>query len=249
MALRNMNQTEAGAKFEDEDAATAGAVDQAQSAEGAKEATQTQVAETPASETRALTNPNPNAMKARDMMNKGSLSALKDSFHVEWNSVERILAAQGQFKFKDNDHKLGEDIEMVLLSYQDRWVCSPNDDKAPVELVKYSDDGKFATDGTDLNEHLLALKAENWTKAKIDKRMVIVGELVKETGKTESGRLNSLVQIDLPPTGAGAFNTYILQAAFAVGKGKKTFEEAQHMKLKAVTVSKPYEYTKITFSL
>lgn len=242
-----MNQTEAGAKFEDEDAATAGATTTEETTQ--KEAGQAQVAEAPASETRALTNPNPMALKARDMMNKGSLSALKDSFHVEWNSVPRILAAQGQFKFKEDDFKIGEDIEMTLLSYQDRWVCSPNDDKAPIETVKYSDDGHKSTDGTDMAEHLENLKAEGWSKAKIDKRMVIVGELVKESGKTESGRLESLVQIDLPPTGAGAFNTYILQAAFAVGKGKKTFEEAQHMKLKAVTVSKPYEYTKITFSL
>lgn len=242
MALRQQTET-TNAKFEDEGenvADEAQVTETAQVEQPAQASTSTAVAQVQAT---------PAALAARDILKKGSLSVLKDAFHIEWNSVERILAAQGQFKFKDNDHKLGEEIGITLMSYQDRWVCSPNDDKADKELVKYSDDGFTATDGTDLKEHLAGLKADGYSKAKIEKRMVILGELTSESGKTESERIGSLVQIDLPPTGVGSFNTYLLQAAFALGKERKTFEECQSMKLKAVAMSKPYEFTKIEFVL
>lgn len=243
MALRNMTQTESTAQFEEE-----GEVEQAQQDAGVKET----AAPPPApSQQRAVAQVNEKALAIKNGINESSLMALKDAFHVEWNTVERILAASGQFKFKDNDHKLGEEIEVILMSWQDRWVCSPNAKEAETDSVRYSGDGVTATDGTDLKEHLASLKAEGWKNARIDQRLVIMGELVAESGKSESGRLESLVQLDLPPTGAGAFKSYMLQAAYQVSKGKRTFEDSKRMKLKAVGATNKGgdEFTKIEFSL
>lgn len=163
---------------------------------------------------------------AASVAKQNVLSMMKDAFRVEYDSLPRLTASQGSFVFKDTEEDLGSQIQVALLSYQDSWVCSPNDKKADIELVKYADNSVTARDGTDLLAHLQMLKEQGYTKASIAHRCVIVGELISTSGKSASNRVGELVQLDLPETGRKNFNTYQIQASYAVAKGRKTAEEA-----------------------
>lgn len=187
---------------------------------------------------------------AAAVVKQNVLSDKKDAFRVEFDSLPRILASQGSFIFKDTDEDLGAQVQIQLMSYQDSWTCGPNDTKADAELVKYADNPTTAQDGTDLKEHLDDLKAQGYSKASIAHRCVIVGELVSSQGKVASDRTGELVQMDLPESGRRSFNTYQLQASYAVAKGRKSAEEASLLTIKAVKEkSKQGEmYTKTVFA-
>lgn len=184
---------------------------------------------------------------ARSVTANNVISTLKDAFPVEFDSLPRIAAEQGAFVFKDDsEEEVGAAIKLQLLSYQDSWVCSPNDKKADVDLVKWSDDGVTSKDGIDLKTHLQDLIEQGYTKAKIQHRCIIVGELLE--GDTD--RLEELVQLDLPESGRRSFNTYQLQASYAVAKGKKTEDDAKQVTLTAVKAktASGEVYTKIVVS-
>lgn len=161
-----------------------------------------------------------------------TLSVMKDALHVDYDSLPCLGATQGSFTVKTDDAELGSEIKLQLLSFQDSYVCSPNDEEADKELVKYSDDGVTAKDGTDMKAHLEDLRQQGFKNAKISHRVVLVGELLSSQEPHEL--VGQLVQIDLPETGRRAFNTYSLQASYAVAKGKKTAEEAAVLTLKAI---------------
>ena len=95
------------------------------------------------------------------------------------------------------------------------------------------------------------MKSEGWVKASIQERYVIVGELVATSGKTPSVELETLVQIDLPPTGVSSFKNYMTQSSYRIGKGKKTVDEARLLTLKAVVAQNKakQDYTKVVFAL
>lgn len=191
------------------------------------------------------------ALTAQRVVTQNVLSGMKDAFRVEFDSVPRILAVPdtSPLQFKDTEEKLGDQIKVQLLSYQDSWVCGPNDKKAEPDTVKYSDDGVTTRDGVSLADHLADLKAQGWSKATIQHRCVIVGELLEVNGKNGSERLNTLVQLDLPPTAFSSFKGYQLQASFQVAKGRKTAEEAAVLTIKAEGAKNKggEAYVKMTF--
>jgi hypothetical protein len=243
MALRNNAPTSAtpAAAFEtDEDGVIEQAAQDTAVSEPAASAATTAVATKPA---RALAT-------AKSVVTQNILSDKKDAFHVEWDSVPRISAEQGSFTTKGTtEEDLGAEVHIELMSYQSRWVASPNDKKADAELVKYSDDGITSNDGTDLKAHLEDLKEQGYSKAKIAHRCIIVGELVK-TAKGGESLLEQLIQVDLPESGRKSFEAYQLQASWAVAKGRKTPADVANLTLKAVKdKTKSGEvYTKIVFS-
>ena len=185
---------------------------------------------------------------ASAVMKQNVISGLQDAFRVEYDSLPSIGASQGTFSIKSDDTDIGPEIKIQLLSYQDSYTCGPNDTKADVELVKYSDDGITSRDGVDLRKHLNDLLEQGYTKAKIAHRVILVGELLET--KNPCNNIGELVQIDLPDSGRRAFNSYTLQASYAVAKGRKTPEEATILTLKAVIEkSKAGEkYTKVAIS-
>lgn len=186
---------------------------------------------------------------ASKVMSQNVLSGLKDAFHVDFDSLPSIGATQGSFAFKDTEQELGAKICIQLMSYQDSYVASPNDTKAPIELVKYSEDGVTSKDGTNLLDHVADLKEQGYSKAKIAHRCVLVGELTY-TAVADVERVGELVQIDMPDSGRRAFNTFTLQASYAVAKGRKTAEEAANLTLNAIkeTTKSGEKYTKIAIS-
>ena len=206
-------------------------------------------AEQAAPTTTALAAPRTSALAtASAVVSQNVLSGLKDAFRVEFDSLPGIGASQGTFSLKADDTDIGAEISIQLLSYQESWTVGPNDTKADVELVKYSDDGVTSRDGVNLLTHLEDLKAQGYSKAKIAHRVILVGELLA-TAK-DCDKVGELVMVDLPDSGRRAFNTYVLQASYAVAKGRKTVEEAAVLKLKAVPekTKNGDKYTKVAFA-
>jgi len=167
-------------------------------------------------------------MTAASVMKTNIISGLKNAFQVEWDTLPSVVAELDGFVIKaNNDLNLGKEISIQIMSYQDSFVASPNDKKADKELVKYSDDGVTAKDGTDMRQHIEDLKEQGYSRATVSNRMVLVGELLTE-GFDLTGQL---VQVNLSDTGRRSFNSYTVQASFAVAKGRKTQEEATRVLL------------------
>lgn len=209
----------------------------------------TAAADAPASTTTtALAAPRTSALATANAVAKMNvISGLKDAFRVEFDSLPAIGASQGTFSLKADDTDIGAEISIQLLSYQESWVASPNDTKADVELVKYSDDGVTSRDGVNLLAHIEDLKAQGYGRAKINHRVILVGELIATAKGCD--KVGELVMVDLPDSGRRAFNTYVIQASYAVAKGRKTAEDAAILKLKAVPekTKSGEKFTKVTF--
>lgn len=178
------------------------------------------------------------AVTAKAVASASVLKPLENALVVEFDSLPRIAAAQGAFALKEGDVGLGAEITMQLLSYQYTWCASPGDTDADIEFVKYGDNATTAADGTNFAEHVASLKEQGFDKAKLQHRVTLVGELLTAGGKAGAadGVINNLVQIDLPDSGRKSFGSHMLQASFAVGKGRKSVEQVQNIKLSAVAV-------------
>lgn len=246
MALNKANAT--AATFEAEDETLDQAVDTGTTEAAAATATAAvDTSEAPkttalaAAGTRALTT-------ASSVMKANIISGLQDAFRVEYDSLPAVGASLGTFVRKADETDLGPELKLQLISYQESWVASPNDTKADVELVKYADNSKTARDGTDLAAHVEDLKAQGYGKAKINHRVILVGELL-EAPKDDS-MVGDLIMVDLPDSGRRSFNTFTLQASYAVAKGRKSAEEATILTLKAVNdkTKSGEKYTKVVIS-
>ena len=239
MALNKANAT--AATFEAEDAALDQAADTGTAETAAADTNDApKTTALAAAGTRALTT-------ASSVMKANIISGLQDAFRVEYDSLPAVGASLGTFVRKADETDLGPELKLQLLSYQESWVASPNDTKADVELVKYADNSKTARDGTDLAAHVEDLKAQGYSKAKINHRVILVGELL-EASKDDS-MVGDLIMVDLPDSGRRSFNTFTLQASYAVAKGRKSAEEATILTLKAVNdkTKSGEKFTKVTF--
>ena len=175
------------------------------------------------------------------------IRGLKDAYPVAFNTLTTVMAAQGRFSLKETGQPLGTDITLELMSYQDNYVVSPNDDSAPKEHVRYSDDGITCSDGTPCLTHLADLKELGYTKAKINARNVVVGALLSAQGTKEFD--GTLVQIDLSPMSKAQFLRYQIQTAYDISKGKKDPDAAKISKLSAdvATNNDKKQYTLVKF--
>lgn len=211
-------------------------------------ATSTAVAEAPA-KTSAL------AVKsngAAAVMRNNVFSDTKDAFTIDYDSVPRLKAEQGEIVTADDDVSLGQTVDLQVMSYQESWVASPGDNKADIELLKFADNSTTAEDGTNLDEHVESLKAMGYTEAHKQHRLIVVGELVKVGGEYDGELMEQLVQINLPESGRRSFKSHSLQATFRVAKGKCTAEEAHCMRFTAVKAKskndKAYTKTVVGFA-
>lgn len=189
----------------------------------------------------------PLAVRNNEDMN--AIKGMKNAYTVQYDSLAQILAAQGTFSERESDTNMGSKLVFELMSYQDQYVVSPNDDKASKDLVRYSADGITCSDGTDVKEHLLHLKEElNYKNARVNQRYVLVGALVSaERSKDFDGQL---MQIDLSPKSRGQFDRYLIQSAYDIGKGKFTADEAKVLEMTAevATNGANQKYTLVKFA-
>lgn len=187
-----------------------------------------EVAETPKpAATKALVSQPKGALVAQNnpKVNINVVKNLKDQYPVQYDSLAQISATQGRFTDRESGTNLGTELLFELLSYQDQYVVSPNDDKAPKDVVKYSSDSVTCSDGTDVKTYVNDLREMGWKNARINARYVIVGALVQAEKTADFDGL--LMQIDLSPKSKSQFDRYLIQSAFDLAKGKITEEQAK----------------------
>jgi len=153
-----------------------------------------------------------------------AVGALKNAIPVRFNDGLSVKVEQTGFYTRRDNKPLGREIKMELLSWQDNYVISPGDDKAPKDLVKYSDDGKTCSDGTPVVEHLNYLKSLGMTKASLKERTVIVASL--EEAPEAPTLVDRVIQIDLSPQSRASFSDYRLVAMNKQRKGRITADQA-----------------------
>jgi hypothetical protein len=173
---------------------------------------------------------------------------MKNSMRVDFNTFPQLTCTNGNFVERESKAILGDTIRFELLSFQDAWVVDPGDDKAPKELVRYSDDKITCSDGTPVAEHLEFLKAGGFPLASVKQRNVVVGEIINSSGKVRTYD-GQLVQFDLSPMSRVQWSRYLANSVNAIRKGRKTEDELKIIDAVAELASKDDKvYTKATFT-
>lgn len=156
------------------------------------------------------------------------LAAFKNALRVDYNTLSQIKLTNGNFVERETNLNLGDTVVFELLSFQDSYTVTPNQDKAPVETLKFSDDGVTCSDGTPVVQHIADLKEQGYDKAGVKHRCVVVGAL---QSASKSDKFNdSLVQFDLSPETRVLFERYRATTAYLVRTGKVQADKAARIK-------------------
>lgn len=209
--------------------------EEAAAAGGASTAAATAPAKTvaPAKTTAMVSAPKQGGLVASNSpkVNPNCIKELKDRFIVQYDSLAQLQASQGQFLDRESNLSLGSELLFELLSYQEQFVVTPNDNKATKDVVRYSADGVTCSDGTDVKQHLADLRELGWVNARVNARYIIVGSLL--AAEKSAAMDNTLVQIDLSPKSRSQFDRYIIQSYYDLAKGTLTEEQAKVLDLTA----------------
>ena len=171
--------------------------------------------------------------------NPGVLTPLKDAVPVDYNTLPSLQINQGNWLLKEGKKMLGDTVDFELLSYQDQWVIQPGlDGKEGVELLRFSNDGITTTQGEDCREYLASLLADGYLKAAMKHRTVLVLNLLACNKKGNEALLETLYQVDLPPTSKAAFDAHRIQVDFSVSRGKQPADRAALMESSVRVVEK-----------
>lgn len=168
----------------------------------------------------------------------------KDAFKVDWNTLHRIQATNGNFvDVEANKSVIGTEIVLELMSYQDNHQYSPGtDEESDTQYVRYSDDGVTFSTGENVTEYMEAMRTAGYTDGKLSKRVVLAGTIV---GGNYDGKL---VQLNLPDTSRSQFDRFRMQVSIDVSKGKRSAEDCKVLKLKAIPTSKgKFTWTLVMF--
>lgn len=184
-------------------------------------------------------------------------NAIEENFlrklDLEWNTLPRIQANQGNFlDLERNKEAFGNEIVVQLMSYQPSWQLSPGtDNPSDIEYVRYSNDGVTATNGDNLQEHLQALKAANYDKAKINSRYMMAFVILEAPSDKTGLMKNKLVQIDVSESSKKSFDQFMMQNGFNESRGIVTPEVAASgiLRLSATVKSnKGFSWTVVGFA-
>lgn len=237
MGLLNKTNAAAGA-FESDDDTVAEASIAVETAAPAAEA-KTAVAVKPAAQVAV----------AKAAVNARALESFKDAMPVEYNTLEQIIANQGNFQERESKTNMGDTIVFELLSYQASYVVSPEDEDAPDDAVRYSMDGEVCSDGTMVQEHLEWLQNNGYPAAKVKERAVVVAA-IESAAKTDKFN-GTLMQLDLSPASRTMWNRFLANAAYGLKIGKYTEESVKRIKAEtSIAQGKGNNtYTKVSFTV
>lgn len=145
----------------------------------------------------------------------------KQKIPLEWNTLHRIQANQGNFlDLENNKAAFGSELVIQLMTYQPNWQISPGtDDPDDAKWVRYSDDGKTTKEGEDCLEFLAALKKANYDKAKMSARYTMAFVIEEVVGKPTSPFNGKIVQIDLSATSKSQFDQFMMELGYRESKG------------------------------
>jgi hypothetical protein len=164
------------------------------------------------------------------------IASLKNTMKVEYNTLAQVKCTNGNFMEREANKVLGDTIVFELLSWQDGYVITANDDKAPKDLLRFSDDGITCKDGETVADHLFFLKEQGYTKAGVKHRLTVVGA-VQSCSKTADFN-GVLVQFDLSPESRVLFQRYQATCAYGVRKGVLDPKKVLTVKASARVVTK-----------
>ena len=177
-----------------------------------------------------------------------TIGALKDAFKVSYDTLTNLIASNGNICYRENKKPVGDSVTFELMSWQDSWVVTHSDDKAPKELIRYSDDGITCSDGTSVQEHLEELRSMGYARSKVNQRAVVVGSVISATRAPEL--TDELVQFDLAPQSRSAFQRYMATAMNKQRLGKATPEQVTKVRATAViAVANGKDFTKLEFAV
>lgn len=177
------------------------------------------------------------------------LAELKNALTVDYNTLDALILSNGNLLMREGKKSVGDSIQLELLSYQDSYVVAPNDDKAPVSVVRFSNDGITCSDGiTSVKEHLQWLHTNGYPKASLKSRVIIVGAVEKCAKNPEL--VGTLVQIDLSPASRAQWLRYTANALYKFQKGLATKEGLRHIVVQAeISTAGSNTYTLASFSM
>jgi hypothetical protein len=265
MALKNTPDTSAAdtavdGKFEvvgddDETSTTtetktgSSALDEARRQAAAHAEAQAAAEAAPASTQRAVAAAPKKAVAVQGLASLNPFPAVMNAFPVEFNTFPQIKATQGQFMLQDGNKSMGDEITIELISYQDQFMLAPGDvdDPKSKEFLRYSEDGVTATNGDDMQKILELAKAQGFDKAKIQKRVVLVGNVVN--GGKQKDATGKIHQMDLAPTSGAHFKRHQANIAFLTSKGQLK-EGTNVLLLKLTAIPKNannMNWTEVTF--
>lgn len=164
------------------------------------------------------------------------MDGMKDQIPVDYNTFPQINITNGNFVDRESKVVLGDTLVFELLSYQDSYTVSPEDDKAPKEMVRYSDDQVTCSDGTLVKDHLDFLRAAGYPQARVKQRAVVVG-CIESTSKP-SKFVDEIMQFDLSPASRKHWQRFMANTIILLRKGKRTEEQLRKIKATTQLVSK-----------
>lgn len=209
----------------------------------------TQTASTSAPANLPTTTALTNSALAVHAKTENPLSELKNALTVEFNSLAALILSNGNLLLREGKKSVGDSIQLELLSYQDSYVVAPQDDKAPVSVVRFSNDGITCSDGvTSVKEHLQWLQTNGYPKAALKSRVIIVGAVEKCAKAPDL--IGTLVQIDLSPASRAQWLRYEANATYKFQKNLATKEGLRHIVVQAeISTAGSNTYTLASFSM
>ena len=175
------------------------------------------------------------------------ISSLKNAMPVTFDMLIPLIATNGNVCKRSDKKPVGDQVIFELMSWQDSYVVSPNDDRGPKDCVRYSDDGIVCSDGTLVADHLVYLRSLGFAKASCKQRAVVVGSIISCSRTSELD--DELVQFDLSPQSRASFLNYALGCVNKLRLGKLTSEQVTKIRATAEVVSMGGNpFTKLMFS-
>lgn len=174
-----------------------------------------------------------------------------DPASMEFNTFPRITVGLDGFS-DDNKKELGKKIKIQLLSFNDRYVCSPGVMNAETtELVKFSTDGK-SIDGTgqDCMEYIKQLRdVDGYTDASLKHYMTVYGLLTFANDKELPVEDQGVVGVQVPPQSRAFFTR--LQVDTGIKLAQRLISEAPETLVltQEKADGKNAKYANIKFSL
>lgn len=203
---------------------------------------------TQASTERAVATKKPNAVGAVAKVDLTVMESFKDALTVEYNTLAQIIATSGNFVAREDKTNMGDSVIFGLLSFQDSYVVSPEDDDAPDDVVRYSSDGVTCSDGTNVEDHLQFLRTNGFPKAKLKQRVVVVAAI--ESAAKTSAFNGELMQFDLSPSSRVMWNRFMANVAYGLSIGKYTTEQVKRVKAETLLQTKGNDtFTVVKFSV
>lgn len=156
---------------------------------------------------------------------------------VDFGVLPRLKGSNGMVMDGD-DAKLGDEIQITLISFNDQYVITPGvDEKEATKSVRYSLDGvTIDATGESVATYIQMLKdVEGFDKAEMKKYVELVGIL--NSSSKDSEHLGNMVQVSLSPQSRKSFEAYRLQKSVKIRMGKDKEEGAEELTLRAVVKS------------